>query len=298
MSTDLDKAFGEMRALLQQPPDAQRFVQMLLLMEDVPEDILADEWIPYAAQHLATWPDETRCLKTDWDFGFDMCVATDDLIHDLIRHPKPYAALIRSFELTPWDPDLEAADYEAFIRADYLDRLTRLTLGGYAELSTFFEEWPGATHLSGLTHLTFQSMNVGRSGGEALAASEHLAGLKVLVMRECQLDDRGAVPIIRAEHFGSLRHLDLYNNGLRVPTALAIAEATHLDELTYLGLGSSEIENEGACALASAEHLATLEVLDLYNDDELPAWGFGQEGIDAIEQSEVFSEDLDFRFRW
>ena len=64
----LEEQFGELRSFLEKRPSSQTFdliIQALEAGAKTNEDRVRAEWLPYAEQRLASWPDHTRlCPKS------------------------------------------------------------------------------------------------------------------------------------------------------------------------------------------------------------------------------------------
>jgi hypothetical protein len=65
-SSDYSRNFGELRALLHEPPSAHAWQQMMSLVEQWPVALQRRELLPYLGHHLEAWPEHLRLAEHRW----------------------------------------------------------------------------------------------------------------------------------------------------------------------------------------------------------------------------------------
>lgn len=315
-----DRAFGELRSLLQGEPSREAFAQILELLTSgwrAPRL----EWVVHARAVLdASWPEQAR-------------QARGALALELLGQPRleGLACELRlereQVQRSPWTRLAQADHLRGLVAlcarrcgvdpaaaqeiagAPPLRRLRRLDLRGNAlgvegarallahpmwvaleELDLGvdvygFTEDPEALQGLGaferLRELSLDGLGLQNAGATALGELRAPAQLERLDLSVNAIGDRGARQLARGALLSHLRELSMANNPLRAPGAEALLEALPVGErLEELDLSGSFLGESGARALARAEHLRGLRRLRLADSD------LGAAGVWALAQAE------------
>jgi hypothetical protein len=250
--------FGELRSLLQQAPSEALWEQICALVFPAKWEKAADQWLPYAEDHLdRSWPDVLRVWPERWRG----------------RKAAPRATqLVRHCEVDP-----KARSLETFLGA--LERikppLTSLDLSYYPQLS---EEERGRLFavIGSLEQLRRLRLGIARQQVMgALLESGVVRRLEALELHGETLDKPGVRALCASDQLGLLRELALEGEALTAQSYAFIAASPLPAQLESLSLRWSRLageqmgppsrdESSGLWRLAQAEWPA-LERLDLLN---------------------------------
>lgn len=233
-----DASFGELRALLQQPPTEQIFAEVGQRLGSVDP---SPATLRYLHDHITRWPQDVRR------------VAPKAWVHALIRGKEIAAfSLCDTVDISP--------------RA----LRKRLDVGG-ATLDTLFR----APNMPTLRHFLLDGDHLAEPAGMflsteayvAMAACEKLQELETLHLERAHLDDDGLEALARSPYLRSVRSLRLSYNHIRGPGIRALARSEMLATLESLCL---EEEYESWINEAwGAEHFGIDNLLVLFASPRL-----------------------------
>jgi hypothetical protein len=254
--------FGELRSLLQQEPSAQVWEQLCALVGGARWDKAAEQWLPYAEDHLARrWPDRLRTWPAAWR---GKAVAASALARHLVvqgTNTKNMSRCVDALEagappLTGMSVVLgkESGPVRRLLRASPAT-LTRLELTGAVPLDALLDHAP----LGRLSALRMAGLALDDAGlGRVLdATGEQLRELGVIRPSlndygRARLTPDGLEPLVEGGHAARLVTLDL--SGSR---------------MAHHHFSKPDHKNAGIRRLASAEWpvLERLVLDDLHLDD-------------------------------
>jgi hypothetical protein len=294
--------FGELRSLLQQAPDPERWSAICALLERWPAEELEASALPYALAHLERWPEFMRAAPWSWVqraiLGaelpcYQVVRALDLRLHQL--RDDQFARLAVSPLLEP-----VCHLYLSGFKCDQA-RLQMLVRGQLQRLEVLYLDrcgvgdrglevlarWPGLRHH--VRELGLEQCWLTRDGLAALADSEptqlhtlDLGGNPIdaaaltrlasaplrLQLQELSLDwchgRRALIPALCVEpDWPALRVLDLEGLELQAPQLEQLSEWPGLAGVRWLKLGWCNPGAAGLLALAHSAYATSLRVLDL-----------------------------------
>lgn len=212
--------FGELRSVLHQPPSPAVWDQLCDLLDGWHRADLVQTALPYAQDHLRSWPDALRVCPLAWI--------------DSLRQRKPHPALplVRVVN----DPHAFNATLSGL--AEQPLPLTALRARGYIDHQGVqaLARWPS---LAGLEMLDLSRCRIS-SGAVALADGLGPA-LRQLYLSHCALGDDALQAIVRSPGATKLEVLRLDGNLATDAGVLALAELPCMETLRVLGLGGTDI---------------------------------------------------------
>lgn len=269
--------FGELRSLLQRPPSRKGWERLCAMIEGWPAARVTERdevAIPYALDHLASWPDLYR-------------TPTPVMRRAILRREVPTALLLcttLSLE-SSHTRRIANATIIALASSPAARSLRTLQLNG-APIGLPAAHALGASpHLAQLRTLELNHARLGPDGAAALATPQ-LAALECLSVADTQLTDAGMRHLLGAPFAAQLEFLDARRNRLTDATADHIERATALRHLRNLHLDDNALTNHGAQVLANTPHLATLRELTLDTND------IGRDGLAMLANSPHLNHTL------
>jgi Leucine-rich repeat (LRR) protein len=215
----------------------------------------------------------------------------------LIRHATPDQiknwAVIRQaqyIEITALSEEIIGALNKAYDNGDLVN-LRGIRLKGRPSIDRL-TQLLSAPFCSQLTHLIFESCEIGDEGAAVLARSEHLRNLSSLGLEYNKIGAAGIAVLARSENLINLSSLNLEGNEIGDEGAAVLARSENLRNLSSLNLGQNGIGAEGAAALARSENLINLTFLGLWHN------GIGDAGAAALARSENLRNLTSLMLSW
>jgi len=278
--------FGELRAILCQPPSEVLWSELCTLIEDVSPDVFVDTVSPYLEEHLSDWDASIRVAPSSW---ISRSLAGEDV-------PQLYFTTME-LDVSELGDDAEVTDVTKIIEHymhPYFHGLTALRASRSALAGALFVRVCHTPTFSNLEVLDVTGTTIGSQGALALARSEHLRKLRVVGIGWCGLDDEGALALARSEVVRTWETLDIEGNGIQEAASMALLrnpnfeslrdlkigwndigdggmrvlaeEAVFTEQVVNLGLENNSIEDHGVQALFSSPKLRGTKEVDLYNN--------------------------------
>lgn len=189
----------QMRELLYQAPQAERWWALLELFEGWPHEEGFSVALDYADTHLSAWPDGLRVAPRTW-------------VERLLEGKRPHRAwpLVRSVSLARHG--LGPEDAWCLARQRSMACVTQLDLSG--------------------NHLRTE-------GARYLARSPHLGALRLLLLQGNDMDAEGLVWLSQSQSSFALTLLELGSNDINDEGLRALCGSALLDSLEQLSLSVS-----------------------------------------------------------
>lgn len=226
-------SFGELRSLLQQPPTAALWIELVGLLESMDEGLRQAEALPYTLAHVSRWPKGLREAPA-WARN-ELFLAPDD--------PKKHAPYHWLWSL------IDAVSFTFHTQVDD------------ARVSALAKD----ERLAQLETLGFEQPNFTALGASALAQSPYLGRLRQLHINKIYGDVQACASLFDAPWFGELDEVVLSATGLE-PAQLAQLWA-RLDQpprWRSLDLSANHrLVTDGFSAVSAHEPWPSLEQLSL-----------------------------------
>ena len=209
----------QIRDLLSQPPDKERFRLLLHLINTSEDEAERRVGIAYAQTHLKAWPDAIRSATPYdcWDF--------------LKERTQPGLPLARTMDFGDM--------YEVKIR--------------YATWPP-----PLHTHTT-VTGLSLEWNTIGAEDAQFLARSPLLKQVEWLDLGFSYITDKGLEALASSPYTHNIKHLNLEENRLDAPGIKALAHSTSITQLRSLDLSWNPLNLEGCQALSTSPHIKQLQ---------------------------------------
>lgn len=330
--------FGELRSFFQRErPSAGAFARLVALLMQAEQQLdgalLAQLWLPYAAQHLARWPVDARTISDvsgAWDARSFAWLA---LVRGIIAGEEGVAPLSAWLDEHPHRFDqVELLDLSHSKLSD-LDLTTMFSPGRLPSLRTLnlsSNHYISAAALRALIHsplLSHLDLSFTTQGAEALKLicrdsrfyllhwldltssfacgglglleqTKHLSLLQTLKLGANQLVHEDIVSLAQAPYLDALSALSLEHNALSDEEVELLCDAAFLPGLVALDLSSNALTCHGARALAAVPWRA-LRSLDLSANaifTEGAAALFAAPQLYELTQLELGNKDRSSRF--
>ena len=203
--------------------------------------------------------------------------------------PTPYMAerfatcshlqRVRRLELSGY-VELTRGDLERVFNSPYITGLRELLIAWFGNFATMITEVvAGSEQLAGLESFEFRQHQFTPGAARALAGSQTIR-LRRLVAGSSDCGDESLSALAGSPAVSRLERLSLWACQLSAAGALALAESPHLGPLWYLQLGWNRIGPAGVTALARSPRLKGLRVLGLSGT------GVGPKGLAELSRSE------------
>jgi hypothetical protein len=283
--------FGELRARLHGAPSVQSWEEIARLIDRWPDlTELEEQIIPYAAQHLARWPDSMRIAPQEW------------LTRMLNGERTPGLSLVRG--VVAQGMSLRDAHVARMAQLPALSQLRALDLMDNDIGPDGVRALLGAVFISTLSVLRLGDNRIGADGAQLIAHSSALQNLRALDLSNPRQAARAAYAMVRpstnratfgigslgALHLAqspwlrALEHLDLAYNTLNAAAARVLARAPISRSLVELELSYNDIGSTGLAALCSADSsFESLQVLSVREN------GISDDGAYALATSRLMS---------
>lgn len=274
--------FGDLRSLLQRPPEAHTWEEITSCLERLaPSEQEAS--IAYAREHLRRWP--APLCQAPWHW-------IRQRVHD---SPQPYHALTRALSLEAHmvaplakAPDAQTPPFETLRGAGVLEHTQHLHLPSIqswspldlrdlelpSTLNSLKTSWHRMTpqRLSKLAQALWapqlQSLDLSHTHLhrelKALQSATTLSALEHLYLARCELIDDDLIDLANSKPLEHLRTLDLSLNPiLEASTIQALFHSPRTQHLNALGLAFCQLTNSTIKPIARSPALPELEHLDL-----------------------------------
>ncbi|MEM1348154.1 MAG: hypothetical protein AAGI01_06345 [Myxococcota bacterium] len=279
--------FGELRAIVHQPPSAVLWSELCSLIGDVLPDVFVDTISPYLEEHLSGWGEDVRVAPASWvsrsvagedvpqlyftTMELDVSALSDDA-------PEPDVATLIEHYMHPYFRGLRAL------------RAHRVELAG-----ELFARMCDTPTFERLEVLDVTGAGLGAEGARALAQSKHLKHLREVRIGWCNLEGAGALALANSHIVRAWETLDIEGNGIQEAEAMRLLrnphfvnlrdlklgwndigdggmkvlaeEAVFTEQLVGLGLENNSIGDPGVQALLSSPRTRSVRELDLYNNE-------------------------------
>jgi DNA-binding TFAR19-related protein (PDSD5 family) len=270
--------FGDLRSAVHRVPSRENFQHVIALLEgaDASEEAVRDEWIPYLASSLTSWPDDARACG-------------EAFVKALELEDRPWSGLVRTLDYE--GATLSEERVRAIAAAAHLSHIERLDLKAsritwpllgelvesapFGKLKSFalrkstssgvdaevFPALLASPMLSDLEELDFFSW--GKVTGkvfETVLETLPLGRLRKLDISETKVSAAALRKLFARGEVSGLEDLRLAR--LKVPLR-AFEQATHLGNLRRLDLNAGGLSLDDMTAIPA--HMVGLERLDLIN---------------------------------
>jgi hypothetical protein len=284
--------FGELRACLHGAPTAQSWSEIVRLIDLWPDlTELEEQVIPYAAQHLARWPDALRIAPQAW------------LTRMLDGEQLPGLSLVRA--VVAQGMSLRDAQVAKMAQSPALSQLRALDLMDNDIGPEGVSALLGAVFISTLYVLRLGDNRIGADGAQLIAHSSALKNLRALdlsnprqaartayaMMRPADprrsslnvgIGALGALHLAQSPWLRAFEHLDLAYNTLNAAAARVLARAPISRSLVQLELSHNDIGSTGMAALCAEDaSFQSLEVLSVRHN------GISDDGAYALATSRL-----------
>lgn len=280
--------FGELRARLHGAPNAQSWEEIVRLLDRWPDLVeLEEQIIPYAAQHLARWPDSMRIAPQEW------------LTRMLDGEQIAGLSLVRT--MVAQGMSLRDAQVARMAQIPALKELRALDLMDNDIGPDGVRALLGAVFISTLSVLRLGDNRIGADGAQLIAHSSALQNLRALdlsnprqaareayamVRRPSQpsigIGALGALHLAQSPWLRALEHLDLAYNAINAAAARVLARAPIARSLVELELSYNAIGSTGLAALCGEDaSFQSLQVLSVREN------GISDDGAYALAMSRL-----------
>lgn len=248
-----DVLFGELRSLLQESPSAALWERLCAHLDLWPQDALAEVAIPYAADHLARWPDALeRPAPVAW---LTPLVAPVQLANALHLRGEDAQLIEGALDMT------------------LLRRVHTLAITGGESAGRALLRASNSALLGQIAHLRVPVCGLDDYAMRSLMRRGPHMPLRSLDLSLNLLADRGLSPLTWSHHCNDITTLDLSGNAITADGVRALLRSAFLTNLTHLTLRGARIDDAGAALLAAEPNLARLTHIDL-SHNLLTAEGF------------------------
>ena len=270
----LEEQFGELRSFLEKRPSSQTFdliIQALEAGAKTNEDRVRAEWLPYAEQRLASWPDHTRLCPKSRNNEF---VAGESIWQSLIRALDYVGEKMGKNQMEDF---LAAPGLEAITCLDM--RSTSMTWDKVAE---FAERAPCRLKSFGFRRVS----SLDDAALVTLFSSEMLAGCEHLNFRGW---DKGATQVfdVLMAHFplSNLTRFDLAGGVISSRKLGELLATNQLDNLEVLDLGTWVSDKRRTGFITKlAKHGGLKNLRELHIEGHKP------KEIEVLAKSDAFTE--------
>jgi len=277
----LEERFGELRSFLEKRPSSQTFdlvIQALEAGAKTNEDRVRAEWLPYAEQRLASWPDHTRlCPKRRND--------------EFVAGESIWQSLIRALDYV--GEKMGKNQMEDFLAAPGLENITcldmRSTSMTWDKVAEFAERAPCRLKSFGFRRVS----SLDDAALVTLFSSKMLAECEHLNFRGW---DKGATQVfdVLMAHFplSNLTRLDLAGGVISSRKLGELLATNQLDNLEVLDLGTWVSDKRRTGFISKlAKHGGLKNLRELHIEGHKP------KEIEVLAKSDAFSElrELDLR---
>lgn len=239
--------FGELRSLLAQPPDPERWSALCALLERWPDGALEEQALPYAQSHLERWPELLRAAPWSW------------VQRAILGAAPPCFAIIRALDLR--GHHLRDDQMARLAVSPLLEPVRQLYLSG-VKCGPAWLQMLVRGRLRRLDALYLDRCGIGDRGLEVLTGWEGLASVRELGVEQCWITREGAAAL--AAHAPEQLHtLDLGGNPIDVPALEILVRSPLRRQLQELSLDWCHGRRALIGALTSEPDWPALRVLDL-----------------------------------
>jgi len=222
--------FGELRAALQRS-DTLGWSEVWAIFErarlhGVRPSTLEQEWLPYAEDLMASWPDATRLL-------------TNEQVRDVLDGlNQPHVRLARAMKIDQVRLDL--SELEVIARHSDLSGIRELTLERTMIDAYGLEALTQAKMFRGMRALRLAGNAFGEQGAKILA-SRKMPALRRLEIERCGLRDEGVTALVTTEAHGALDVLSLADNLVPERAVAELAGSARMrDPVSYTPLTAAD----------------------------------------------------------